>query len=348
MSDFQQKEDTSWLDNLRVVATISVIFLHVAAPFLYKFDKISGFNWWTANVYDSLVRFCVPIFVMITGALLLPKDYELSDYLKKRVTRIILPFIFWISIYLLHVLSTLKNGFKLPFLEMLNIGSTKIAYKTTYHFWYIYMIIGIYLFIPILSKWVKRATEKDIIYFLVLWVIAIIIANPLFLKHIPDFNLKYFSGFVGYVVLGYYLSIRNFEKVKHIRTISFFIFTTGVLLTIFGTYFLSISNGRFTIDLYTYFSPNVVIAAIGLFLFFKHTNLVNPQLKVIRKFTNKHSFGIYFVHILVLYYLSRFGVNGAVFGVVFGIPLTTILCLAISGLIIYLLKKLPFGDKLAG
>ncbi|RZK59727.1 MAG: hypothetical protein EOO91_04140 [Pedobacter sp.] len=348
MSDLQQREDTTWLDNLRVVATISVIFLHVAAPFLYKFERISDFNWWTANVYDSLVRFCVPIFVMITGALLLPKDYQLNDYLKKRVTRIIFPFLFWISIYLIHVLGTLKNGFKLPFWEMINIGSTKIAYKTTYHFWYIYMIIGIYLFIPILSKWIRKATEKEILYFLVLWVITIIIANPLFSKYIPDFNLKYFSGFVGYIVLGYYLSIRNFEKVKHIRIISFLIFLTGVLLTVFGTYFLSKYNDRFTIDLYTYFSPNVVIAAIGLFLFFKHSYLVNPQLKAIRKFINKHSFGIYFVHILVLYYMSRFGINGAVFGVMFGIPLTTVICLIISGLTIYLLKKLPFGDKFAG
>jgi surface polysaccharide O-acyltransferase-like enzyme len=348
MSDFQDKKDTSWLDNLRVVATISVIFLHVAAPFLYKFGKIGSFDWWTANVYDSLVRFCVPVFVMITGALLLPKDYQLEDYLKKRVTRIILPFLFWILIYLIHVLSLLKNGFKLPFLEILTIGSTKFAYKTTYHFWYIYMIIGIYLFIPILSKWVKRATEKEILYFLLLWVVAIIIAQPLFSTYIPDFNLKYFSGFVGYIVLGYYLSIRNFEKVKNIRIISFLIFTTGVLLTIFGTYFLSKYNGRFIIDLYTYFSPNVVIAAVGLFLFFKQTNLTNPKLKIVRKFINKHSFGIYFVHILVLFYLNKFGINGAVFGPILGIPITTIVCLAVSSLIIYLLKKLPFGDKFAG
>jgi surface polysaccharide O-acyltransferase-like enzyme len=343
MTHIQSKEDTSWLDNLRVTATISVIFLHVAAPFLYKFDKISSFNWFTGNVYDSLVRFSVPIFVMITGALLIPKDDQLNDYLKKRVIRILYPFIFWITVYLIHVLSLLKNGFKLPFLDMLTIGTTKFSNQTTYHFWYIYMIIGIYLFIPIISKWAKNATEKEILYFLTLWIIAIIIAQPILFNYVPDFNLKYFSGFIGYAILGYYLSVKNFENVKHIKAISFFIFIVGVLLTIFGTYFLSYYNDRFMVNLYAYFSPNVVISAIGLFMFFKYLKIENPQLKIIRKFINKHSFGIYFVHILVLFYLNKYGINGALFGPLLGIPLTALTCLAISSLIIFLLKKLHLG-----
>ncbi|MBB2147196.1 acyltransferase family protein [Pedobacter sp. LMG 31464] len=347
MSDFKVKDDTSWLDNLRVIATIGVIFLHVAAPFLYKFTKISGFNWWTANVYDSLVRFCVPVFVMITGALLLPKDYQLNDYLKKRVARIIFPFLFWIAVYSIHILFILKKGFELPIFKMLTISSSAFGYKITYHFWYIYMIIGIYLFIPIISKWIKNAKENELVYFLVIWLIAVLIALPIFSNYIPDFNLKYFGGFIGYIVLGYYLSVRNFENVKHIKTISLLIFASGVLLTIFGTYFLSTYNGHFRIDLYTYFSPNVILAAVGLFLFIKHTNSTNSTLKAIRKFLNKHSFGIYFIHMLVLYYLNKYGLNGAVFGPVFGIPITTIACLAISSLLIFLLKKLGL-EKVVG
>ena len=152
---------------------------------------------------------------------------------------------------------------------------------------------------------------------------------------------------MGYIVLGYYLSIRNFETIKHIKLISFLIFVLGVLLTIFGTYFLSIYNGRFTIDLYTYFSPNVIIAAIGLFLFFKHINIINPKVKVIRKTINTNSFGMYFIHILVLYWLNKFGLNGAVFSPSIGIPLTTLVCLSISCLLIFVLKKIGLG-KLVG
>lgn len=333
-------EDTSYLNSLRVVATVSVILLHVAAPLLYKFSKISGFNWLTANFYDSLVRFCVPIFVMITGALLLPKDNQLNDYFKKRIAKIIYPFLFWITVYSLHLLLLLKDGFDLPLVKILTISQSNNANKTTYHFWYIYMIIIIYLLIPIIGRWLKNAKHKEIIYFLVLWFVAITLSHPLLAKYIPYFNVKYFGGFIGYAVLGYYLSVRNLEHIKHIQLKSFLIFAIGVAITFTGTYFLSLNSNRVRIDLYSYFSPNVMLAATGLFLWFKHSKLSKYKLKNAVKFINKQSFGIYFIHILVLYWLNKFGINGALFGPIIGILLTTLLCLAISSLFIFCLQKI--------
>lgn len=340
MSDLKIKDNTSWLDNLRVIATISVVLLHVAAPLLYRYPNFDASNWLIANLYDSLVRFCVPVFVMITGALLLKKQYQLADYLKKRVARIIYPFLFWITIYSVHALIILKSGFQQPLSDILTISDSKFGYKTTYHFWYIYMIIGIYFLIPLISKLIRNAKEKQILYFLTIWFLVVSVTNPMFDEYLPTFNLKYFGGFVGYLVLGYYLSVKNFEKVKNIKNISLVIFVFGVLLTAFGTYFLSTYKRQFTADLYTYFSPNVIIAATGLFLFIKHINIKNNKLISIRKTINKHSFGIYFVHVMVLYWLNRFGLNGTTFGPAIGIPLTTIACLVISGSIISLLKRL--------
>lgn len=342
MKNFQLKEDTSWLDNLRVIATVSVIFLHVSAPFVTKFDKISMQNWWWANSFDGLVRFCVPIFVMVTGALLLPRTHTLKDYLKKRLVRIIIPFVFWTFIYICNSI----------FQHPKNLNSTFVIDQfingAAYHLWYIYMIIGIYLIIPIISTWVTKASEKEILYFLTLWLISILATQPIISDYTPDFNLKYFSGFIGYLVLGYYLSIRNFENIKKISLISFCIFLIGVLITIFGTYFLSSQKGKFVVDLYTYFSLNVVLATIGIFLFFKQLTLTNKYAVKIRNFINRNSFGIYFVHILVLYYLNKAGINGAIFTPKIGIFITTGLCLIISCIVIHLLKKIPYGKKIAG
>ena len=340
MSCFKIKDDTSWLDNLRVIATISVVLLHVAAPLLYRYTNFDGSNWLTANFYDSLVRFCVPVFVMITGALLLKKEYRLADYLKKRVARIIYPFLFWITIYSIHAIIILKNALQLPFLDILTISSSKFGYKTTYHFWYIYMIIGIYLVIPLISRWIRNVKEKEILYFLTLWFLVVTLTHPILNDYLPTINLKYFGGFIGYLVLGYYLSIKNFDKIKNIKIVSFAIFAFGVFLTAFGTYFLSFYNRQFTADLYTYFSPNVIIAASGLFLFIKHINITNNKLLSIHKRINKHSFGIYFVHVMVLFWLNRYGLNGSSFSPIIGIPLTTVVCLVISSSLIFLLKKL--------
>ena len=91
-----------WIDNLRILATISVIFLHVSSPLLYNFEGKEDLNWWTGNIYDGTVRFCVPVFVMLTGSLMLSKDYDLNDFLKIKLMRIIIPFLFWSVIYILY------------------------------------------------------------------------------------------------------------------------------------------------------------------------------------------------------------------------------------------------------
>jgi len=347
MDNTNPHENTSWLDNLRVIATISVVLLHVAAAYLPPNVKINSSQWWTANVYDSLVRFSVPVFVMITGALLLNKEYPLGIYLKKRVTRILFPFLFWMLIYYIHAIIVSKNSFELSFQGIAKIGSSKIITNTTYHFWYISMIIGIYLFIPIIAKWARKATEKEILYFLLLWLVATILSNKMFSKFTADFDLQYFSGFIGYVVLGSYLSLKDFNKIKHIRLISFGIFCLGVLLTIFGTFYLSQRAVHFRADLYAYFAPNVIMAAIGLFVFVKQINITNRPIIAIRKFLNQQSFGIYFIHILVLYYCYKVNLGLPKFHAAISIPLVTLLCLSISATIIYLLRKLKLG-KLIG
>ena len=93
--------NTIWLDNLRMKATFMVVLLHVAAPGLYQFNKIPDSWWFICNVFDALVRACVPIFVMISGALILNKDYDLKDFLQKRLLRVVIPFIAWTFIYML-------------------------------------------------------------------------------------------------------------------------------------------------------------------------------------------------------------------------------------------------------
>ena len=176
---------------------------------------------------------------------------------------------------------------------------------------------------------------------------ATVLSNKMFAKFTTDFDLQYFSGFIGYVVLGYYLSLKNLNKIKHIRIISFCTFCAGILLTVFGTFFLSARADHFRADLYAYFAPNVIIAAIGLFIFVKQINITSRPVIAIRKFLNQQSFGIYFIHILVLHYCYKINLGLPKFHAAISIPLVTLLCLSISTLIIYLLRKLKLG-KLIG
>ena len=81
-----------WLDNSRILAVCGVVFLHVAAGVVLGHEVGTG-DWWFGNVYDSVVRWCVPVFVMISGALLLDpgKKEDLSTFYKKRLARVLLP-----------------------------------------------------------------------------------------------------------------------------------------------------------------------------------------------------------------------------------------------------------------
>lgn len=351
MSESLNTNNLSWTTNLRVVATISVIFLHVTSEILYQYGKISNSIWWTGNIYDSVVRFCVPVFVMLTGVLLLAKKYELNDFLKKRFLRIILPFLFWSLIYALVSLNDKisAGNHEMSFFEIVKWLISQLKNGSSLHLWYIYMIIGIYLFIPIISKWIQNATEKEILYFIFIWLFTLFINQPVLSKFRVNINLTYFSGFIGYVVLGYYLSVKSFAISKLvIRIISLFLILTGVTITIFGTYFLSLQNNSFQEYFYNYTTLNVLIASIGVFMFFKNVEISNPLFIRIANFISQYSYGVYLVHVLVLRFMGAMEINYNFINPIFAIPLVTILCLLISISIIYIVNKLPLGKYISG
>jgi surface polysaccharide O-acyltransferase-like enzyme len=343
----QKTERKQWISNLRVIATVSVIILHVAVPIVRNFSITS--QWWIGNIYDGFVRYCVPVFVMITGALLLPQEVTLKAFLQKRFFRALIPFLFWSIIYILYgIIVELHKGSELSLFMVLKTITGQLLYGASYHLWYIYMIIGLYLFIPILTKWIRNSNEKEIIYFLSLWIISMFAGKISYFSKLDI--LYYFSQYIGYLVLGYYLSIKEFKlKINTIRIISILLFFTGCLITVFGTYFLSVKQGYFAEFFYDYLTPNILVSTIGIFLFVKSLCTIREnKFSVIVSFIDKYSYGIYLVHVLVLTFLYKIGMTAYFINPIIGIPLTALLCLGVSTLIILILSKLPLGKYISG
>ncbi|MBN1412663.1 MAG: acyltransferase family protein [Spirochaetales bacterium] len=90
-----------WADILRIIACFSVILLHSVAELLYKYKELKPDYWMAANFWDSLTRFCVPVFVMLSGYFLLGTRSELKPlpFFKKRILKILMPFLVWAAIY---------------------------------------------------------------------------------------------------------------------------------------------------------------------------------------------------------------------------------------------------------
>jgi surface polysaccharide O-acyltransferase-like enzyme len=220
-------------------------------------------------------------------------------------------------------------------------------------YWYVYAIMGLYLFIPILNKWIRNSTDKEILYFLSIWLITLILRYQYFKQKIsPELIPLYFSGYIGYLVLGYYLYKTNVNKILNGRLSKldnkrFYasIILVSFIITIFGTYFFSISKGAFSHIFYDNLSINVLFVAIGVFLFIKSCNLTNKVFIKIINFLSKYSYGIFLIHDFVLIYLGSWGLRPYIIHPLVGIPIMTLICLGCSTLIVFLVNKIPFVGK---
>ena len=342
------KEKKYWISNLRVTATIGVILLHVSSAITGQFGLINTADWWIGNIYESFVRFCVPVFVMLTGALLLPQEISISLFLRKRLKRVIIPFLFWSIIYVIaYTLIDYFNGEKITFTYFTNKLINGLLNGSAFHLWYVYMLIGLYLVIPILSKWIRNCTEKEIGYFLSVWFISTMILSKF--ESLRNITPIYYTGYIGYLVLGYYLSTKSFSDIFNVKKVSSSLFFLGVVITIAGTYLFSAKQGFFSHSFYDYLTPNVLLASSGLFLLFRHkkegkNNILNKVISVI----DKYSYGIFLTHILTLSSLSLLGISATFISPILAIPIRTFLCLAISLLLVYIVNKIPWGKYISG
>ena len=108
--------------------------------------------------------------MMISGYLLLPMKTDYSTFLKKRFTRISFPFIAFcifydIYFYIRGKQDSVNSLWNIPFI-FINYG----IYIG--HLWFMYMIMGVYLYIPIISPWIEKAKKQHFYYYFIIWLIA--------------------------------------------------------------------------------------------------------------------------------------------------------------------------------
>jgi len=319
------REHIAWVDLLRVMACFLVVVAHCCDPFVGQLDN-NHYEFLSGAFIGSLARPCVPLFVMMSGVLLLPINMDMGTFYKKRAKRLIAPFVFWSLVlpilYYLYVNSGIQIINPNIVAEDHTLGATLIKlYTFLFNFnydttvlWYVYMLIGLYLFMPILSAWLKQAPKKDIQWFLRIWIVSMCLPYIEMLAPLVGYNgngllgvcdwnaygmLYYFSGFLGYLVLAYYL-VHHPLNWSWSKTLSVAIplFIIGYAVTS-GGFILTQKYypGDFPrLEVVWYFSGiNVFLMTFAAFIAMQKVNIkTSPLLSKVAALT----FGIYLCHFI--------------------------------------------------
>ena len=338
-------------DILRFVAVAAVVLLHVSAFIIYEYNHYPRGWWWLANLVDSGTRWCVPIFLMLSGRLLLDpqKSEPIAVFLKKRFLRVLIPLVIWSIFYALY-----SAGFDLSKISVLDLLRKIVQGPVYFHLGFLYVLISLYLITPILRLYVAKAPISNFAYFLILWFgfTAILPQLERFTTFRIALSPQLVLGYVGYFLLGYVLG--TIDLSRWMRAVLYVLGLLALTATMFGTYSLTVNNsGNLDEFFYGYLTPNVIVMAAAVFVFFKTIDWerILQKTAALQKmliYLGGISFGIYLVHPVILEILSRNKINAAFIHPLIGIPLTAVLTLLISGLIIALLKLIPWVKNMVG
>lgn len=318
-----------WIDALRTAAISGVVMIHCAAAILYDQRLFLTVDWHLANILNSFSRFSVPLFLLLTGYLVLRKPVESIPF-RKIVFRILMPFFFYACIHLVIYLAIFDDFTGKSINKLLSSG-------ISYHFWYVYLITAGYLLLPVLSALVHRFPTL-LNTALLVWPFTFVLALPEVKQQIPGAGAFYMASHLGYLLLGFKLS--TWKKFSDVA--AWLIFISGGIITAATTFYYSSLNGKFYSLYYLYLAPGVLLSAAGLFLKFQHRKMAES---VWLQKISHNSYGIYLVHVIVLEMVLRAA----------GTPLTIVamllfyaITLLVSIFLIDVVHRLPLGKYVSG
>lgn len=341
----EKKERKLHYDLLRILAAFSVVMLHSAAQFWYDLDVRSS-EWVVANSYDALFRFGVPIFVMLSGAIFLDEKYELNikRLYKHNIFRMILLYVIWSCAYGLYD----SKGFDFETVGIKVILREMLMGR--YHLWFLPMLVGIYMLLPILKSWVKHAEKKNVQYFLVLFfglqicretIRALTVTEEL--HHILNLaEIEMACGYIGYFVWGYYLVHIGISQ--KLRKIIYWLCIPAVLLNVILGNVLAWRAGTPVAAIYDSFGLFTFILVTAIFDFMNRKgydiSFRGKRSNIVKEIATD-TLGIYVLHVGVMEFLQAQGIHSMVLPNIVGIPIYAILCFVICLLLTAILRRIP-------
>ena len=332
-----QPQRVVYLDSLKIMACLMIVLMHAPHP-------DAGISGVLLTPISFLTAPGIGLFFMVSGALLLPVLSDTSSFLKRRLAKIVGPLLFWTFFYMIVTLLTGTMS-----VYDMGYSALSVLFSTQGHgvLWFLYTLAGLYLVAPIISPFLKKASERELQFYLMLWLVAM--CFPIF-SQIIEVNrsvtgvLYYFSGFLGYFVLGYYMHTYH-PQIPRLVIVCLFLFPIAFLA---GYKLFEIDFDFY--DVCGYLSILVGMMCIGWF-YVIHRIMHVLKVKESRLMTEISNccFGIYLMHIFVMRYLL-WHIDFIIFeyGGIGQILLIWLLTFVISLFFTYLISYLPFAEFIVG
>lgn len=333
-----------YLEWLRALSIIGVVYIHTFDPFV-------SFTWngsitWSQVAIAALARFAVPMYVMMSGALLLHKRETAKQFYTKRFKRVVIPLISWSGIFLLWY------SMREPSFNWYDALFRLIIFGQP--FYLIFILIGLYVITPFLRTYVQNASKKElwaVTLFCLGWSSLVALLQEWLIAPrniLPLFSINYFVLFLGYYLAGH---VMHHYKAKK-NQLGWFFMIGGYLIAAMATIWFSQKFGASPKGLvwWGYLSPAVMFMTLGVFILFQvysarleKSGIVNVVVSLLAV----NSLGIYYLHQLLLNIFSRdtiavVGLHPLASGLLFVISILG------SLLLISLLKKIRPISRVLG
>lgn len=322
----------------------AVVIIHTAAQY-WASTPVASFDWNVLNLYDGLARWAVPVFVMISGSLLLDpaRQETIGKLWRKNVIRILVVLLVWGLLY----------AFVYHFPKEITLSSVLSFCKAWvgghYHMWFLFMIAGLYIVTPFLRCVV---IDRKVLRYFLLLSFFISVAVPFVCEAggvmrvydmLESTQLRSLAGYPFYYVLGYWLNTTSLSAKA--REAIVLLGAVGLVLTVALTALVSIGGGKPLQTFYGNFSLPVCMAASGVFVLGSKASVAKERKRKVVKSLSDASLGVYLVHILVLDALYQMGIDSMMFTPVLAVPLTAGVAMALSFAISMAIRKVPVAGK---
>lgn len=319
------------MDVLKVICTLFVVMVHVCGPFCGRGSGVPGSStFMIGSSIQIFTRVAVPIFVLISGKYILGSwdEKSLGGFYKKRYGRIILPLLFSIVVYGVYRIFGEKSADISSYLKDAVMG------KTYGHLWYLYMLLGMYAFTPILYKIKNKVSHKafrNIGFLLLITAMVTQLGEEMTGFKVPVLQ---FIDYVGFYITGYTLKDYKPKNKNMLFGMYLFLAALGSGLAIF----LQAKGIMFWMIIHMGNNVIATPAAIYLYLFFNNITIENSKIAQLGKYT----FGVYIVHNMFVSSILAI-TNGAITG----IDIVDILIYwAVSAILSFVVIKILWCTKL--